>query len=93
MLSDEQRIIYSLKDLNIKDGYIGFYTYELAEQIATVYLSNNITIKLGYDLTIDCFKLIVFLDNDDNQKQEEIEIKDFYQIKYIFQELINKYNG
>jgi len=93
LLSDEQIIIYSLKDLNIKDGYIGFYTYELAEQIATVYLSNNITIKLGYDRTIDCFKLIVFLDNDDNQKQEEIEIKDLYQIKYIFQELINKYNG
>lgn len=35
LFTDEQRIIYCLKDLNIKDGYIGFYTYELAEQIAT----------------------------------------------------------
>lgn len=93
LFTDEQRIIYCLKDLNIKDGYIGFYTYELAEQIATAYLYNNITIKLGYNQTIACLKLIVFLDNDINKKQEELEINEFYKVKYKFQELINKYNG
>lgn len=93
LFTDEQRIIYSLKDLNIKDGYIGFYTYELADQIAATYLSNNITIKLGYDQTINCLKLRVFSDNDIKKIQEELKINELNKVKYIFQDLINKYNG
>jgi len=89
LFSGVQKYIYELNKLSIKDGYIGFYTYNLSERIAAVYLSNDYTIKIGYDNECSCFKIIACKDID--EAIDENNIKDITFLFVAIQSLINKY--
>ena len=89
LLTGNQKTICSLKKLNIKDGYIGFYTYDLSEQIASVYLSNNFSIKIGYDNNLSCYKLVLL--KADNTIVDKNEIYDSNILFNSVQTLIDKY--
>lgn len=85
LLNNIERSICSLKRLNIKDGYIGFYSYELAERIATIYLENNYSINVGY---ANNFRLEVL--NSENKIIDEV-ISTSDELFNKAQELIQKY--
>jgi hypothetical protein len=92
LLVNDCRILLELeKGIVINNGYIVMNSYEIDEDIAVVYLSNGVSIDLGYIELEDKFFLTVYKENNWNNQLEVIEVADDKLILENLQQLINKY--